>query len=125
MREVSTVSKTGLLPVAASREPERCQRADRFACSPFAFASAANRAQVGDSAKLMSVVLAGYPMLAQPAATSFFVPEWADGAVLQRVQLKDRAGRLWTAAYQLQRQADATWRINGCAVAPDSGNSST
>ena len=73
----------------------------------------------------MSMVLAGYPMLAQPAVTSFFVPEWIAGTVVQKVQLKDRAGRLWIATYQLQQQADASWRINGCAVVPDPGNSST
>ena len=107
------------LPASAAAVAERDARAVRAvieaqlqalragnAESAFAFASAAIRAQFGDSANFMSMVLAGYP-------------------VLQRVQLKDRAGRLWTAAYQLQRQADATWRINGCAVAPDSGNSST
>jgi len=91
----------------------------------FSFASAAIRAQFGDAANFMLMVQAGYPMLVQPAATSFFVPTWADGAVVQKVHLKDRSGRLWVAAYQLQLQADSTWRINGCAVIPDPGNSST
>ena len=91
----------------------------------FSYASAAIRTQFGDAANFMSMVRASYPMLVQPVATSFFVPEWADGAVLQKVQLRDRAGRLWLASYQLLQQADATWRINGCVVLPDSGKSST
>jgi len=91
----------------------------------FSHASAAIRTQFGDAANFMAMVRTAYPMLVQPAATSFFVPEWADGAVLQKVQLRDRAGRSWLATYQLLRQPDATWRINGCAVLPDSGKSST
>ena len=91
----------------------------------FSYASAAIRTQFVDAANFMSMVQAGYPMLVQPAASSFFVPEWAGGAVVQRVQLRDRAGVLWRATYQLQPQADATWRINGCVVVPDSGKSST
>ena len=91
----------------------------------FSHASAAIRTQFGDAANFMAMVRTAYPMLVQPAATSFFVPEWAEGAVLQKVQLRDRAGRSWLATYQLLRQPDATWRINGCAVLPDSGKSST
>ena len=91
----------------------------------FSYASASIRTQFVDAANFMSMVLAGYPMLVQPAASSFFVPEWAGGAVLQRVQLRDRAGVLWRATYQVQPQTDATWRINGCVVVPDSGKSST
>ena len=91
----------------------------------FSYASAAIRTQFGDAANFMSMVRASYPMLVQPVATSFFVPEWVDGAVLQKVQLRDRAGRLWLASYQLLQEADATWRINACVVLPDSGKSST
>jgi len=93
--------------------------------SAFSHASGAIRTQFGDAATFMAMVLNSYPMLVQPAATSFFVPEWADGSVLQKVQLRDRAGRSWLATYQMLRQPDATWRINGCAVLPDSGKSST
>jgi len=93
--------------------------------SAFSYASAAIRTQFGTAANFMSMVQAGYPMLVQPAVSSFFVPERAGGDVVQRVQLRDRAGVLWRATYQLQPQADATWRINGCVVVPDSGKSST
>ena len=84
----------------------------------FSYASAAIRLQFGDAAKFMSMVQTSYPMLLQRAATSYFVPELADGAVLQKLQLRDRAGRLWLVTYQLQQQPDAAWRVNGCAVRP-------
>ena len=90
----------------------------------FSYASAAIRTQFGDAATFMAMVQSTYPMLVQPAATSFFQPRLTDGAVSQTVQLRDRAGRLWLATYQLQQQADVGWRINGCAVVADAGKSS-
>ena len=90
----------------------------------FSYASAAIRTQFGDAATFMAMVQSTYPMLVRPAATSFFQPRLADGVVWQTVQLRDRAGRLWLATYQLQQQADVGWRINGCAVVADAGKSS-
>lgn len=89
------------------------------------YASATIRTQFGDAATFMAIVRAGYPMVVRPATVSFFLAREADGAVWQVVQLRDRAGRLWKATYQLERQADAGWRINGCAVVADDGKSST
>jgi hypothetical protein len=91
----------------------------------FSYASPAIRTQFGDAASFLSMVKSGYPMVLRPAATAFFQPEAADGAVMQAVQLRDRDGRAWLATYELQRQPDGRWRINGCAVLPDSGKSST
>ena len=93
--------------------------------SAFAHASPAIRTQFGNAQNFMSIVRAGYPMLVQITARSFFVPEWAGGTLLQKVQLRDRAGTQWLATYQLQQQADSTWRIHGCVLVPDSGKSST
>ncbi len=94
----------------------------------FSFASPAIRSQFGDAATFITMVRQGYPVLIRPAATAFFQPEVVDGAgvqVVQVVQLRDATGHIWLATYQLQRQGDQRWRINGCAVAPDAGKSST
>ena len=91
----------------------------------FSYASAAIRSQFGDAAAFMAMVQTAYPMLIRPAAVSFFQPQPTDGTVWQSVQVRDRAGRLWRATYQLQQQANTGWRINGCAVVADSAKSST
>ena len=100
----------------------------------FSFASPAIRSQFGDAATFITMVRQGYPVLIRPAAIAFFQPEAVAGEVIQGVQvvqvvqvvqLRDATGRHWLATYQLQRQADQRWRINGCAVAPDAGKSST
>ena len=99
--------------------------ADDVECRAFAYASPAIRVRFGDADTFMAMVRDGYPMLVRPAATAFYQPEEVDGAVVQSVGVRDRAGRSWRATYQLQRQADRSWRIDGCVVAPDSGRSST
>lgn len=91
----------------------------------FSYASPMIRSQFGDAASFMAMVKSGYPMVLRPAATAFFQPEVADGAVMQAVQLRGRDGRAWLATYELQRQPDGRWRINGCSVQPDTGKSST
>lgn len=94
----------------------------------FSYASVSIRAQFGDAATFMAVVLSGYPMVVRPASVSFFqarVADAAEGTVSQTVQLRDREGRLWMATYSLERQAGAGWRINGCVVVADSGKSIT
>ena len=91
----------------------------------FAYASPAIQKQFRDAVAFMNMVRRAYPMVIRPAATSFFVPEAGEGVILQRIQFRDRAGNLWHALYELQRQPDKSWRINGCVVAPDDDTSTT
>jgi hypothetical protein len=106
----------GQLAALAANDAERA----------FSYASAGIRAQMGDAARFMAMVQGGYPMVVRPASVAFFRPRLDDeGAMLQTVQMRDREGRLWLANYRLVRQAQAGWRIDGCQVLPDDGNSST
>ncbi len=92
----------------------------------YSYASAGIRSQFGDAAAFMAMVRAGYPMVIRPATVTFFQPSRIDGkTVQQRVQVRDSAGRLWRAIYQLEQQAADGWRISGCVVQPDSGKSLT
>ena len=94
----------------------------------FSYASMGIRAQFGDAGNFMAMVRRGYPMVIRPAAVSFFLPQLETATpetVTQLVQLRDRDGRLWKAAYTLQRQGSASWRIGGCVVTADSGGTST
>jgi len=99
------------------------------AARAFSYASPSIRSQFGDAGRFVGMVRQGYPMVIRPQRTAFFVPEAAadgePGTVLQRVQLRDAAGRAWLATYQVQRQPDRSWRINGCAVEPDDEKSGT
>lgn len=87
----------------------------------FSYASPSIRTQFGDAATFISMVRSGYPVVYRPASVAFLLPEAADGQVIQRVRLTDASGAAWLAIYSLQRQADKSWRINGCVVARDNG----
>jgi hypothetical protein len=91
----------------------------------FSYASPAIRSQFNDAAAFTEMVRRSYPMLIRPASISFFGPLAGHGVVLQAVQFRDREGNFWRAIYELQRQPDNSWRINGCAVAPDQEPSTT
>jgi len=92
----------------------------------FSYAGPAIQAQFGDAQRFMAMVAGSYPMVIRPTATVFFQPTLdSDGDVLQMVQLRDSAGKLWRASYLLARQPDGAWRIAGCVVAPDAAGRST
>jgi Domain of unknown function (DUF4864) len=141
LRRLLRWSLAGLLaPVAASAavlsdSDARSVRAvieaqlDAFAADDaeraYSYASTAIRTQFTDAAAFMAMVRSGYPMVVRPESVTFFQPLVVDGTVLQKLQLRDRAGRLWQATYQLEQQARVGWRINGCEVVADSGKSLT
>ena len=95
------------------------------ATQAFAQASTAIQRQFQDAAGFARMVRGAYPMLIRPASTSFYRPS-ADGPIVnQPVMFRDAEGRYWRADYQLQRQADRRWRIEGCRVAPADAASTT
>ena len=49
----------------------------------------------------------------------------ADRYELEGEDLCGADGRGWLAVYELRRQGDEGWRINGCSVVADDGGAST
>ncbi len=100
--------------------------ADGDAERAFSYAAPSIRAQFGDAKRFMTMVVGSYPMVVRPAGTVFFQPTLdGDGDVLQVVELRDAAGKLWRASYLLARQPDKQWRIAGCVVVPASAGNTT
>jgi len=91
----------------------------------FSYASEGIRRQFGDPERFMAMVRSGYPMVLRPRSATFFQAQRVPTGVLQVVQLRDRAGQLWRATYQLEQQADRSWRIGGCTVEPADAASTT
>ena len=67
------------------------------------------------------MVREAYPVVYRPAAVSFLAPRGAAGAIYQPVRLVDADSRPWVAVYRMQRQADGTWRIDGCELIAQAG----
>ena len=64
-----------------------------------------------------------YPVVYRPKSVAFETPRLIDGLVLQPVRLSDAGGRAWMAIYPMQRQADGSWRTDGCQIARLAGTS--
>jgi hypothetical protein len=87
----------------------------------FSYASPSVRMQFGDPGSFISMVREGYSMLIRPSDIAFLQPQSAEGGVAQPVYFRDEEGRTWLATYQMQRQPDKSWRINGCVVEAEDG----
>jgi hypothetical protein len=87
----------------------------------FSYAAPGIRAMFGTAERFLSMVREGYPVVHRPASVSFLKPEWIDTKLIQRVQMTDAAGAPWVVVYELERQADKSWRIAACVAARGAG----
>ena len=87
----------------------------------FSFASPGIRRQFGSPDHFLAMVRQAYPAVYRPASVSFLAPREAAGAIYQPVRLIDDSRRPWVALYRMQRQADGTWRIDGCELIAQAG----
>lgn len=111
--------------VRAAIEGQLSALATDRSADAFAFASPEIRTRFRDAALFAEMVRRSYPMLIRPASVSYFAPEAEQGVVTQSIQVRDREGNFWRVVYEMRRQPDGNWRINGCAVAPDDDSSTT
>ncbi len=73
--------------------------------------------------RFMAMVRLGYQPVYRPRSVTFgTVAETARGPE-QRVFVTGPDGRHWLAIYTLQKQPDGSWRINGCVLTEDPGES--
>ena len=102
--------------IRAAVEGQLAAFAKDDATRAFSFAAPNVRKAVGSAASFMSMVRSDYPVVYRPASVAFLKPEMIQGELIQSVQMTDAGGRVWLALYQMQRQSDRSWRINGCQV---------
>ncbi|MEO6624993.1 MAG: DUF4864 domain-containing protein [Burkholderiaceae bacterium] len=81
------------------------------------------REAIGSSGLFLAMVRGSYPMIYHPASVSFQKSQELEGlpgeyqsSFLQLVQITDDGGKSWLALFELERQADNSWRISGCVV---------
>jgi hypothetical protein len=71
----------------------------------------------------MQMVRSGYPAVYRPQEVEFRELALQDGLLLQHVYLVGPDGRPVMAVYEMQRQPEGSWRINGCWLAQIPGES--
>lgn len=89
----------------------------------FSFASDQIRDIFGTPENFVAMVRNQYAVMIAPASIVFLKLEHENGETLQPVQLSDNRGQLWLAVYSMQRDAQGSWRINGCVLRRFDGSS--
>ena len=87
------------------------------AARAFALATPGIRARFGTPEAFLEMVRAAYPVVYRPRSVEFDASVILEGEVMQPVRMIDAEGRAWIALYPMERQANGTWRINGCQLA--------
>lgn len=82
----------------------------------FATATPSVRESIGTPWRFLALVRGAYPMVYRPTSVTFHKPKGDADLVLQMVEIKDGDDKSWHVIFVLEKQADATWRISGCAV---------
>ena len=86
----------------------------------FGYASPNIRGIFRTADNFMAMVQQGYPPVYRPRAVRFGHLVDVDTALIQKVYITGPDGTQVLALYVMERQADGSWRINGCMLAePD------
>lgn len=87
-------------------------RADDFVAA-FELASPGIRRVFVTAEGFGAMVKNGYPMVWRPAETRFLELRELNGALWQKVMIRDEAGAWHVLDYQMEQQAGGEWRIDG------------
>jgi hypothetical protein len=80
----------------------------------FSFASPTIQQQFRSPDNFMRMVRTGYQPVYRPREVQFGAIATVNGDIVQRVELIGPDGKPALALYVMQRQADGSWKINGC-----------
>jgi len=87
----------------------------------YGYASPTIQQKFGNADIFMQMVKTGYPAVYRPREVEFRQLKVENGKLLQEVFVVGPDGKPALAIYEMQRQPDGSWRINGCWLrgAPD------
>ncbi len=87
----------------------------------FSFAAPNIRKTFGSAATFMAMVQRSYPVVYRPVSSAFLTVQGSGNQAIQRVQMQDAQGDAYLATYTLERQKNKTWRVTGCQVIENKG----
>ena len=123
LRAANDVAAADAKAVRALIEAQLAAFASDDANKAYSYAAPAIQTMFGNADHFLAMVRESYPVVYRPASVAFLQPEWIDGKLVQRVQMSDASGAPWIVVYELERQADHTWRIAGCVAGRSQGRS--
>ncbi len=87
----------------------------------FGFASPKIQRLFGDAGHFMGMVRQGYAPVYRPRSFTFEALTRVEGRLVQRVMLVGPDGAETLALYTMEREADGSWRIDGCELTRPEG----
>ena len=87
----------------------------------FSYAAQSIQQMFGTPDNFLQMVRSSYPVVYRPATVTFLSPKTSDKIVVQPVHMTDGQGGSWIAMYSLQKQKDKSWRIAGCVLVANAG----
>ena len=115
------------VPAPSARAVQLIVRAqlDAFAADDakraYSYAAANIQQMFGTADNFMEMVRTTYPVVYRPASVTFLTPKPQGKVVVQPVHMADGQGATWIAVYRLAQQKDKSWRIAGCVLVPNGG----
>ncbi|HET7715008.1 MAG TPA: DUF4864 domain-containing protein [Bauldia sp.] len=118
--EIADADREAFRGIIAS-QIEAFQRDDDAAA--YSYASPTIQGLFPTAERFMAMVRSGYQPVYRPRSVTFGPAVDTPRGPEQRVFVTGPDGRNWVAIYSLQRQPDGSWRINGCVLVEDTGES--
>ena len=87
----------------------------------FSFATRSIQTMFGTPEQFLHMVRTTYPVVYRPVSSAFLTVQGSGNQAIQRVQMQDAQGDAYLATYTLERQKNKTWRITGCQVMANKG----
>jgi hypothetical protein len=82
----------------------------------FSFATPSARKRFGSAARFLESVRSAYQPVYRPGDVVFLAIERQEASVIQPVQIGMPDGKVYIAFYEMQRQDNKVWKINGCEL---------
>ncbi len=89
----------------------------------YGYASPTIQGLFPDPERFMAMVRSGYRPVYRPRSVTFGAVVDTPRGPEQRVFVTGPDGRNWVAVYSFEKQPDGSWRINGCVLVEDTGES--
>jgi len=80
----------------------------------YAFATPMIQQKFIDADTFMAMVKSGYPAVYRPRSVEFRDLKTENGVLIQQVYMVGPDGKPVLALYEMQKQPDGSWKINGC-----------
>ena len=89
----------------------------------FSFASPAIKKRFGTAENFLRMVKLAYPAIYRPRGMGFLDHYLFRGYPMQRLQVVAPDGAVYVALYQMQKQHDGSWKVEGCTLMPTDAKS--